>query len=76
VNCGMTFENYRVEVVDAVLKLIAAPAGQRSLRTVVGIDFGTTTLNGTSSGLAAKVLASLGLAYMENVNAASGQAQR
>lgn len=60
-------------VVDAVLKLIGTPVGYRPFRTVVGIDFGTTTLNEVASGVAAKALASLGLSHMENVNTA-GQA--
>ena len=58
-------------VVDAVLKLIATPAGQRPLRTVVGIDFGTTTLNEMASSVTGKALAGLGLSHMESVNKAA-----
>lgn len=57
-------------VVDAVLTLIGTPVGDRPFRTVVGIDFGTTTLNEVASGVTAKALASLGLSHMENVNTA------
>lgn len=58
-------------VVDAVLRLIATPVGQRPLRTVVGIDFGMTTLNEATSSVTAKALASMGLSHMENVNSAA-----
>ena len=58
-------------VVDVVLKLIGTPTGQRPLRTVVGIDFGTPTLNETTSSVTAKALASMGLSHMENVKSAA-----
>jgi len=58
-------------VVDAVLNLIATPPGRRPLRTVVGLDFGTGTLNQTTSGVTTQALASLGLAHMENLTSAA-----
>jgi NAD(P)-dependent dehydrogenase (short-subunit alcohol dehydrogenase family) len=57
--------------VDAVLKLIATPAGERPLRTVVGIDFGAVKLNELTAPFAKGVLEALGMTHLENVKAAT-----
>jgi NAD(P)-dependent dehydrogenase (short-subunit alcohol dehydrogenase family) len=58
-------------VVDAVLNLIATPPGRRPLRTVVGIDFGSGSLNATTSSVTTQALASLGLSHLETVTTAA-----
>jgi len=62
------------EVADAISGLIATPAGQRPLRTVVGLDFGVTKLNEASATFQRSVLESLEMQQMEQpvstVNAA------
>lgn len=49
------------ENADAILKLISMPSGQRPLRTVCGVDYGTTELNRLSAPIQAEVLRAIGM---------------
>ncbi len=53
------------EVADAILELILTPAGQRPLRTVVGIDFGVTKLNEAVAPFQRSILKELEMQHME-----------
>lgn len=45
----------------AILKLIEMPSGQRPLRTVCGVDYGTAQLNRLSAPIQAQVLRAIGM---------------
>jgi len=53
------------EVADAISELILTPAGQRPLRTVVGIDFGVTKLNEAAAPFQRSILRELEMQHME-----------
>jgi NAD(P)-dependent dehydrogenase (short-subunit alcohol dehydrogenase family) len=57
-------------VVDAMVKLIETPAGERPLRTTIGIDLGATMINEAVAPIQAEALATLGMAHMRDVGAA------
>jgi NAD(P)-dependent dehydrogenase (short-subunit alcohol dehydrogenase family) len=59
-------------VVDAICTLIHTPAGQRPLRTVIGVDFGVRTVNDATETAGPSMLAALGLPHLENVEKAKG----
>jgi len=75
-----TFQTMKAEtdpkaVVDAIIALIRTPAGQRSLRTVVGpLHFGAATANERTADLAKDMLGAVGLAHLENVATAQSAA--
>lgn len=52
------------EVADAILRLIELPTGQRPLRTVCGLDYGTGNLNAMTAPIQGEVLRALGMAHM------------
>jgi NAD(P)-dependent dehydrogenase (short-subunit alcohol dehydrogenase family) len=52
------------EVADAILRLVNTPAGQRAMRTVCGLDFGTNKFNETVAPMQAEVLRALGMEHM------------
>ena len=60
------------QVVQAVCALIGTPAGQRPLRTVVGVDFGARGVNDATQGFGPALLAGLGLPHLEDVEKAKG----
>src|SRR5712691_1509106 len=60
-------------VVDAVLRLIATPAGERPLRTVVGMDFGVTQLNDATAHLTEVALTGMGLSQLQSIKTANAQ---
>ena len=60
-------------VVDAVLRLIATPAGERPLRTVVGMDFGVTQLNDATAHLTDVALTGMGLSQLQSIKTANAQ---
>jgi NAD(P)-dependent dehydrogenase (short-subunit alcohol dehydrogenase family) len=51
---------------DAILALIEMPAGQRPLRTVCGVGYGTETLNKQNAPIQAKVLRDIGMGFLEH----------
>jgi NAD(P)-dependent dehydrogenase (short-subunit alcohol dehydrogenase family) len=51
---------------DAILALIEMPPGQRPLRTVCGIGYGTETLNKQNAPIQAKVLRDIGMGFLEH----------
>lgn len=57
-------------VVDAIVRLIETPAGERPLRTTVGIDFGAAKYNEAVAAIGEEVLTSVGMGYMLHVGAA------
>lgn len=59
-------------VVNAVCTLIQTPAGQRPLRTVVGVDFGVRGLNEATEVFGPAMLAALGLPHLQDVDKAKG----
>jgi NAD(P)-dependent dehydrogenase (short-subunit alcohol dehydrogenase family) len=52
------------EVANAILRLVHMPPGTRPIRTVCGVDFGTTELNRVIAPFQAAVLRALGLESM------------
>ena len=58
-------------VADAIANLVAQPAGQRSLRVIVGADFGVQQINDQTAPIQHAALASLGLADLESVRRAA-----
>ena len=60
------------QVVDAICTLIHTPAGQRPLRTVIGVDFGVRNLNEATESAGPSMLAALGLPHLEDVGKAKG----
>lgn len=60
------------QVVNAICTLIEMPAGQRPLRTVVGVDFGVRALNEATRTAGPAMLAGLGLPHLEDVEKAKG----
>jgi NAD(P)-dependent dehydrogenase (short-subunit alcohol dehydrogenase family) len=61
-------------VVDAIVRLIEMPAGERPLRTTIGIDFGASRINEAVAPVQAEALAALGMAHMRDVGAARAHA--
>lgn len=58
------------DVADAVVSLAETPAGQRPLRTVVGLDFGVRDLNKTLEPFADNILRGLQLEHLAAIPAA------
>lgn len=56
--------------VDGVVQLIETPAGQRPIRTVLGLDFGVRELNGATDAVRRGVLAGMGMTDLEGVKPA------
>lgn len=72
---GMPAETDPQVVVDAILRLIATPPGERPLRTVVGtVDFGAAAVNERTRDLARPMLDGVGLGHLENVATAKAAA--
>jgi NAD(P)-dependent dehydrogenase (short-subunit alcohol dehydrogenase family) len=71
------FQTHRTEtdpqqVVDAICTLIQTPAGQRPLRTVIGVDWGVRSVNEATEQAGPSMLAALGLPHLEDVEKARG----
>lgn len=60
-------------VVEAVLGLIATPAGERPLRTTVGVDFGAKAINEATTPVIKGTLEALGFGHLEHVAAAGAR---
>ena len=68
---GMPDETNPQRVVDTIMRLIATPAGERPLRTVVGeANFGAAAVNERTHDLARPMLEAVGLGHLENVTTA------
>ena len=52
------------DVADAIVQLVATPAGKRPLRTVCGPDYGAIALNEYTAPIQAEVLRSIGMPAM------------
>ena len=61
-------------VVDAIVELIDTPAGERPLRTTIGIEMGTVAINEAVAPIQAGVLTALGMAHLSDVTAAKAHA--
>ena len=55
------------DVAEAILGLIALPAGKRPARVVVGADFGAASVNEHAAPIQSKVLNALGLNHLNQV---------
>ena len=55
------------DVVEAVAKLVSQPKGSRPARTVVGMAFGSDTVNAQAAPVQASVVEALGLGYLAKV---------
>lgn len=60
------------QVAEAICTLVHTPAGQRPLRTVIGVDFGVRNVNEATETTGPAMLAALGLSHLENVEKAKG----
>lgn len=61
-------------VVEAIVRLIETPAGERPLRTTIGIDFGATRINEAVAPIQAEVLTAVSMAHLRDVRAAKAYA--
>ena len=62
-------------VVEAIVDLIERPAGERPLRTIVGLDLGVVgRYNEATAPFAAEVLGAFGIGHLESVRSATNAA--
>jgi hypothetical protein len=55
------------DVADAIVKLVESPKGSRPARTVVGVAFGSDTVNAQTAPIQAHVVDALGLGHLAKI---------
>ncbi len=58
------------DIAKAIVELVAQPAGQRSNRVVVGLDFGAIAANSAIQPLQAKLVADIGMSHLNELKIA------